>query len=810
MVASLWRDFAHAWRAIARMPVLALVIVASLGAGIGVNTTVFSWIQTVVFNPLPGVQRSGALMFVEAVSGGGYPGSSWLEYRDLSARLRSVEALAACRMAPLQVGETGRTERAYAQLVSGNFFEVLGVKPLVGRMLNDADTARPGDAAVAVISFDYWQSHLGGSSDVVGRRLRANDVIVTVVGVTPREFQGSVLGLTFDVWLPATAAPALFRGSAELESRTNRGYSVLGRLRPDVTSAEAQAEANVAMEELAALYPTSNTNVTAEVLTYFNAPRGPQRFFASGLWFLQFVMLLLLLTVCGNTANLVLARASARQREVGIRLALGARPWRIASLLVTEHLLLAAAGTAVGVVLAMWGTTALRAVPMTGAFPVKFQTEVDVVTLAFAAGLGLLSAVVFGVPAAAYLSDTDPMVALRAGSRGSGRGGMRSTLMAVQVGLAVVVLIAAGLFYRGFEDSRVVDPGFRTEGVLLAAYDLSGRLTPGSSDQGRAARTFADRLLTGLRAIPGIEAASISTAVPLDIHGMPSRSFQVEGRTRPDGQSDRALSNVVSPGYFATLGIAFLQGRDFSSLADTTPPPQAIVNEAFVREFLQGVEPLGHRLEARGRVYTIIGVVRTTTYNAFAEPPTSILYLSYRDLSPLAGEIHLRTTPGREETLANAVRGVIRDLDPELPVYNVRTMPEHIDRNLVLRRIPARMFVVLGPLLLLLAAIGIYGVVAFAVSQRAKEIGVRLALGATSGRVVRGIVRDSLQPIWIGVTIGWVLAVFVDLHLVRGGVRDVPVLIAVPVVLMGVATLACWIPARRASEIAPTRVLRQD
>ncbi len=792
------------------MPVLAAVIVASLGAGIGVNTTVFSWIQAVVFNPLPGVADSGRLSFIEAVSGGGYPSSSWLEYRDLAARVQSFESLGASRMAPLQVGETGRTERAYAQLVSGNFFDVLGIRPALGRLLTDADAAQPGQAPVAVISYDYWQANLGGTPDVLTRTLRANDVMLTVVGVAPREFQGSVLGLSFDIWVPATLAPALNRGSSELDDRRQRGYSVFGRLRPGVSEAQVQAEVSAAMRDLAAMHPASNTDVNAEVLTFFNAPRGPQRFFASALWFLQVVMLLLLFTVCGNTANLVLARASARQREVGVRLALGARPWRIASLLVTEHVLLATAGTALGVLIAMWGTTALRAVPVTGAFPVKFQTQIDLVTLMFAGGLGLLSALVFGVPAAAYLSETDPMVALRAGSRGSGRSGLRSTLMAVQVGLAVVVLIAAGLFYRGFEDSRVIDPGFQTDGVLLAAYDLSGRLTAGGVDQGRAARVFADRLLTDLRAIPGVEAAAIASAVPLDIHGLPTRPFQVEGRARADGQLERSSSNIVTPGYFATLGIRLLQGQDFSSLADTGPAPQAIVNEAFAREFLQGVEPLGHRLDSRGRQYTIVGVVQTSTANAFGEAPTPMLYLSYRDITPGAGEIHVRTFPGREEALATAVRGVIRNLDPELPVYNVRTMAEHIDRNLVLRRIPARMFVVLGPLLLLLAAIGIYGVVAFSVSQRAKEIAVRLALGATSQRVVRGIVRDSLRPIWVGAITGWVVAVFVDMHLVRGGVRDVPVLLAVPMVLMLVATVACWIPARRASSMASARVLRQD
>ncbi len=806
---NIWRDIRQGWRAISRMPVLATVIVVSLGAGIGVNATVFSWIQTIVFNPLPGVTGGRSFYFVEAVTEtGGYPSSSWREYGDLHERLRSFTELTASTMAPLYVGQPGQTERAYAQMVAGNFFDVLGLRPVRGRLLQPADTARPGGDPVAVISYDYWQSHFVGADDVVQKTFRANDQVLTIVGVAPREFQGSILGLSFDMWLPATMSPVMFPGG-DMTDRNLRGYSVMGRLAPGVSVAQAQNEASTAMRELAAAYPASNANVTAEVLRFFDAPRGPQRFFASALWFLQVVMLVLLLTVCGNTANLVLARASARQREVGIRLALGARPWRIVSLLITENVMLAMMGAVLGVFVAIWGTEALRAVPMTGAFPVKFQTHIDGATLLFAGVLGVLSGVLFGAPPAVQLTEVDPMRALRAGARGSTRNGLRQALMAAQVALALLLLIAAGLFYRGFQDTKDTNPGFRTEGVLVASYDLNGRLAPGDG-QAQQILTFVKRLLARLREASVVEAAAISSSMPLDIHGLPTRQFTVEGFARPDGRLDEALQNTVTPGYFATLAIPLLKGSDFVALDDTSTARQVIVNEVFVRKYLHGVEPIGHRMLARERYYTIAGVVATTTYDSFGEEPTAIVYYSYRDRLPSVGEIHVRSRPGLEDALASAVRDAVSGIDPELPVYNVRTMTEHIDRNLVLRKIPARMFAVLGPLLLLLAAIGIYAVVAYSVSQRTTEIGVRLALGATAGTVIRGIVWDNMRIVLMGATIGWMLALLVDMHLIRGGTKDLPVLIAVPIVLITVATIAAWVPARRAAHVSPNVALRQD
>ena len=798
-------DLRYAWRAIVHMPVVAAVVIGSIGVGIGVNTAVFSWVQSVVLRPVPGVANAGGLYLIEPLADtGSYPGVSWREYFDLRERLRGFPDPIAFRMAPLTVGERGQVQRAYGLLVSGNYFSALGLHAAVGRLLRADDVSRPGGEPVIVVGYDYWQTRLGGDPSIVGRSLRVNDRMLTIVGVAPRRFQGTALGLNFDMWVPATMAPALLAGSPELDDRSLRGYAMIGHLRDGVRREAAQSELDAAMRDLAQIYPETNGKMRGEVLPFWQAPRGPQRMLASALALLQAIMLLLLLAVCGNTANLLLARAAARQREIGIRLAIGAGRSRVAALLFTESLLLALPGALLGVAIAAWATDAMRAVPIIGAFPIRFQTELDLVSVGFAALLGVACGVLFGAGPALQLARVDPLVAIRSGTQSAGRSTLRNVLMAVQVGLALVVLLAAGMFLRTFTDAHDTDPGFRREGVLLASYDMTGR-----SVDGPAARDFTRRLLGRLRTLPAVESAAIASAVPLDIHGLPLRSVTVEGRARSDAAPDRALTNTVTPDYFRTMGIALVKGGDFVDLDEASAPPQAIVNEEFVRRFVGDGEAIGRRVSSRGTNYTIAGIVKNSVSEAFGEPPAPVIYLSYRDRPAARGEIHLRTRAGAETLLAPDVERIVRDLDPTLPLYDVRTLAEHIEKNLFLRRIPARMFVVLGPALLLLAAIGIYAVVAYAVSRRTAEIGVRLALGATASRVVSEITADSMRVVSAGALIGWGLALLVDMHLVRGPLYA-SVFAGVPAVLLGVAAVACWLPARRAARVDPVEALKAE
>jgi hypothetical protein len=381
---------------------------------------------------------------------------------------------------------------------------------------------------------------------------------------------------------------------------------------------------------------------------------------------------------------------------------------------------------------------------------------------------------------------------------------LRQTLMGVQVALASLVLVTASLFVGRFQETRDLDPGFKADGVLLAAYDLTGRGTDATAN-----RTFAARALAAVRTMPGVSAAALATSVPLDIHGLPLRSFTLDGHARADGATDQSLSNIVSDGYLAAMSIRLLQGRDFSPIDAAAPSAEAIVNQAFVDRYLPGEAVLGRRLQMGRTTYTIVGVAATTVSEAFGEPPAPLVLYAFGARPGPSAEIHLKTTPGMEGSISSTLQRVFREIDPTVPLYNIRTLQQHIATNLILRRIPAQMFMMLGPLLLFLAAFGVYAVVDYGVSQRTTEIGVRLALGARPAQVTRMMVAETLGVAALSVVAAMAIVVMIDLHVVRGGVRDLPALIGTPLALLLVAAFASWLPARRASLVSPSVAMRQ-
>ncbi len=798
------RDTAHGWRMITKAPLLSAVIVLSLGIGVGVNAVIFSWIRSLMFRPIPGVADATQFRLVEPkTDAGSYPGASWTEYLDLRDRLRAFDRLLAFKMLPLDLGEPGNEERVYSQLVSGNYFSALGLRPAAGRFLREDEATQPGAAPVVVISKNFWRTRFGGSPDVLGQELKLNGQSLTVIGVAPEGFHGTVTGLSFDLWVPATMAPVLMPGSTELTARDIRGYSVMGVIRPGATLAQAQTELDVAMGELAANFPASNGDIGAEAMPFWRTPRGAGRLLLGALAAMQGFMVLVLLVVCVNAANLLLARSTTRRREIGVRLALGARPRQILRLLLTESILLGAAATVLGGVLATWGTTAVRAVPLPGQFPFHFETGLEASGLAFTGLLGIGCAVVFGLAPALQAARTDSHLALRVATVASGRRGFRHGLVAMEVALSLLVLVVASLFLQSFLETRTTDPGFRTDGVLLAVYDLSraGYDKP-------TGLTVTEELLQRLRASPQVEAAAIASWVPLDFHPMPLGAFKIDGRERSDGGRERALTYTVTPGYFDLMKIPLVAGRDFVPLTDKAHGSEIIVNEEFARRFFAGASPLGHQLGAKGPGFEVVGVVRNALYETFGEPPKPIMYISYRDWFRPAGQIHVRTR-GAETAFAPALRRIARDVNPDFTLYDVRTLNEHVDKNLFFRRIPARIFAVLGPVILLLAAVGIYAVVAYAVAQRTAEIGIRLALGASPRRVVREILRESMRVVCVGAVPAWLLSLVVMLHL-RGGVLNLTILVGVPGILLTVASLAAWLPARRAAKVDPIVALRAE
>jgi predicted permease len=798
-----WRQ---AWRSVRATPLLSAVVVVSLAIGIGANTVVFSWLEVVRWKPLPGVSGVSSFYTIESRTDGGVSvDSSWPDFRDLQRGLTSVDWLEAFRMVPVTVGTAPDVSRAAGLLVSGGYFRALGLHAAAGRLLDVDDAVVPGERPAVVIAYDYWHAHFAGSMAAIGRTLYVNDAPFTIVGVAPRRFQGTTLGLAFDLWIPATMAPVVIAGSREIDDRGQRGYTVFGRLRTAVPPAAAQQDLDRVMRDLAAAHPETDGALRAAFTPFTNPPRGPLRLVNSALAVLQGLMLLVLVAVCSNVATLVVAKVSARQREFGIRLALGASRARAARLVLAEAGWLAAFGTAGGILLAWWGVAALQVGQLAIAIPVRFQTEVDTWGLAMAAGAGGLATMLIASAPIWFLLRLPPQQLVRDGGRAGPRGGGRPLLMGLQVALATLVIATAALFVGRFREARDVDPGFQANGVLLAAFDRTGRSLDASRN-----RAFAARALGAVRAMPGVTSAALATSVPLDIHGLPSRAFTIEGHTRADGDTDRALANVVSDGYLETMGIRLLRGRDFRPLDDTAPPAEAMVNQAFVDRYLPGEAVLGRRLRSGGVTYTIVGVAATTVSDAFGEPPTPLVLYAFAARPGPSAEIHLRTTPGAEAGLSSSLQRVFRALDPTVPLFNIRTLERHIATNLVLRRVPAQMFLVLGPLLLCLAAFGVFAVVDHAVSRRMAEIGIRLALGARPGAIVRAMIAGVMGVVALGVGAAMALVVMIDLHAIRGGVRDLPALLGTPVAILAVTAIASWLPARRASHVAPSTVMRHE
>lgn len=795
-----------ALRTLFKTPLLSAVIVGSLAVGIGANTVVSSWLKSAVYEPLPLVDAP--VWAVEAKDDtGGYVSTAWLEYRDLREMLPSFTQVAAQRARAFYLGDSERDARVYGQFVSENFFAVLDLHPGLGRFFRPDEATYPGSAPVVVISHSFWQGYFKGAPDVLGRTLTLNQRALTVIGVTPRGFRGGMNALGFDVWLPATMASELQLASVELTNRTVRSYLMLARLKPGTTQAQAQSELDAAAQQLKSTYPETNRGLRYILLPLWRVPRGGEVVVVS-LATLQVFVGLILIVVCANTANLLLARASVRQREIGVRLALGASPVRIVVQLLTESVLLALAGAAAGLLIAAWGVRAIAQIPMPGGLPVQIAPTIDGFSLLYATSLGALCGIAFGLVPALQLARGDVLQALR-GGRGSigGRSLVRDILVGLQVGIALVVLVLAGLFLKSFRNSLTARPGFDLERVMLTGVDLAGR-----GYNAATSLTFLDQLLQRLATTPGAEIASAATLAPLDVRGIPSGVINVEGKTFDPER--KVLYYNVTPGYFATMGIPFVFGRDLSPLGRSDLPLDAVINEEMARRYWPEGSPVGRRFEVSGKTYEIAGVVRNAKYLALNESPRPAAWLTMRAQFIFSPVVHVRVPQGDPRMVFPAIRNTVRTLDPELAVLDPRTLAQHVDSNLFMQRIPAQMLSLLGPLALALPAIGLYAVLAYSLAQRTQEIGVRLTLGATPASVVRLMIWQHMRIVLIAAAVGWAAALGCGYYLrasfIEVTVGDPLVYAAAPALLLAVATFACWLPARKAAEVDPMLALRAE
>jgi predicted permease len=813
---TLLQDLRYGIRVLRSSPGFTAAAVFTLALGIAVNATVFGWIDGLLLHPFPGVGAGDRLSALETVSPTGEFGTtSWRDYRDYRDSLKLTSGVAASLFNAFAVGDEN-PQRVPGEYVSANYFSVLGVKPELGRAFLPAEFAdAAGSAPVVVIGHRLWQQRFHGDRAVLGRTLRINRHELTIIGVVPPEFRGSVPGLALGIWVPMVMAPQL-NGQGEwlLTDRGQHQMWVTARLKDGITVGQANAEVEACARRIASLAPESNRGFSARLMPIWQAHMGLQALLLTPLRILMAVCGLLFLIVAANVANLQLARATARQKEFSVRLALGAAPRRLIRQLVTESLLLAAAGAVVGVTLAVWlGQSLTWLLPATD-LPITLDFSLNGDILAFTILLCAVLAAMTGVAPALYAMRGDVNESLKAGGRGgtSGSGVQRARglLVVCEVALAMLALVGTGLFTRSFLNARAMNPGLDARHLLFVQYHVD---TFCSTNEQRA--QFCFRLRDRLAAQPGIAAVGYATVIPLSFGNSASAELDVEGYAPRNREDMRVENDTISPGYFDAMSIPLLAGRDFTEQDTPKTAPVAIVNQAFARRFFSGGDPLGHRIGGPGHWVTIVGLVKDSKYSSLTEARTPYVYLPFRQEH--GGEFwtafFIRTAGPARGQIAT-VRREAALVEPSAGAFPVTPFEEHVSAALFPQRVAAALLSVLGAVALLLAALGLYGVLAFAVGQREHEFGIRMALGAQSLQVLGMVVRQGMWLTLTGLAAGTILALaatrLVTGLLVNLSASDPLILGGAGLFLGAVAVVASYIPARHATKVDPFTALRQQ
>jgi predicted permease len=811
LVQALMQDLRFGGRLLRRSPGFACVSILTIGLGIGANTTVFSWINSVLLTPIHGAADQGRLVEISTTYRGEPISMSYPDYVDYRTRARLLSGIAGRDDQAVHLSAGGATERVWAEFVTGNFFDVLGVRTAAGRTFQPEEDRTPGAWPVAVISYRLWQTRFGGDPDVVHRRVEINRHPFTIVGVAAAGFQGSATAVAYDVWIPMMMAPALMPGGDRLKERGDHWMVAFGRLAPGVTLEQARDELHAIARQIGTEFPEArDLDVSATYLRDSN--RGAIGVLRAVLLALAAVVGIVLLIACANLANLMIARGAARRREIAIRLSIGASRWRIMRQLLTESVLIAIAGAVLALVIARWTSQLLVLFAPPTEFSILMDVRLDSRVFAFTAAAALLTTVLFGLVPALQASATDYTTALKDDSRsaGSGRRRLRDALVVAEVSLSLALLVSAGLCVRSMQKAQQFDPGFNPRGVLLASIDL---FPAGYTAQ--TGRVFYQQLVERLRALPGAESVTISRRVPLGFTGSSSSSVQVDGYPPKPNESMGVMFNQVGPDYFRTMQIPLLRGRDLDAGDNSQSGPVAVINEAMARRFWAGRDPIGGRFRfGSGAPWTtVVGVAREVKFRNLVEAARPFAYLPVQQLYYPAMTIHVRTA-GDPASLAPAVRETVLSLDPALPVFAARTLEAHIGAATFQQRLAGTLLSVFGTLAVLLAAVGLYGVLAFLVGQRTREIGVRVALGASPSSVFRLVARHGLTLTAVGTMIGLPLAFGIaqGLSAILFGVSaSDPVTIVAAVALLGVcAAAACLIPAVRATRVDPVKALKSE
>jgi predicted permease len=713
---------------------------------------------------------------------------------------------------PVTLGADGRSERVWAQLVSGNFFEVLGVGAQAGRTLTAADDRSANAHPVVVLGHALWQRRFGGDPGVVGRTVLLNTRPYTVLGVTPPRFRGAGTGVAYDAWVPMMMQEHFEPGGSRLETRGHRWLDAYARLAPGKSREEAEADLTVLSARIAAENERESLGRGVALFPLWRAPRSGAQILGPVIILLAAISAIVLLLACANLASLLLARGVGRRREIAIRLSLGASRGQVVRQLLAESLLLALVGGAAGVLVASSGIGLLEAwVPPTG-FPIALGARLDWSVAAFAAGVAVLTALAFGLAPALHSVRSETADALRDESAGviggRGKNRLRSGLVVVQVALSVLLLVAAGLFLRTLRRLQSADLGFEPRGVLVASMEL---FTSGyDRDHGLA---FYRELVERARELPGASGASLVRRAPLGFGGSSSTSVVVEGHEAPKDQEAWAYFNSVGPGYFRLMRTALVKGRELTEEDREDTTPVAVVNETMAARYWPGRDAVGGRFRLGGRWISVVGVARNTSYRDLGEKPAPWFFLplfqGYRPDMTL-----LVRTDGEAEALTRPVMDLVRRLDPGIAPFGVTTLSAFIGAADFRQRVGGQLLGLFGALGLILACVGLYGVLSFSVARRTREIGIRMALGGARRDIFRLVLKQGAGLVALGLVLGLAAAGAVS-RLLRSLLLDLSpwdplAFVGVTALLLASAFLACAVPARRATRVDPLTALRQE
>jgi predicted permease len=811
------RDLRYGLRTLTRNPGFAAVAVLTIGIGIGASTTIFSWMHPMLLNPLPGATQAERIVAIENMAPDGEPiTTSYLDFRDFRDNLKLV-SLVTARVGVgnvFSVGDVPRTTQVWGEMVSGGFFDMLGIQPEAGRFFSDAERDDAQNAhAVVVISHSYWKNNYHSDPSAIGASLRINSTPFTIIGVAPEDFHGTLTGLDYEMWMPLTMYGQLTHtGTWMLRDRNARYFMMYARLAPGVSMEQARAEVQALASRMAVADADSNQGIGATLLPVWQSHFGTQSILLTPITILMGASGLVLLIVCANLANLLLARATGRLKEFSVRLAMGARPKRLIQQLLTETLLLAVVGSVCGLELANLLGGALRWLLPAVASPAMLQPPLDGQVLAFTMALAFGVAILAGLAPALHASRANVNEMLKEGGRSGSSGGhshrLRGLLVTSEVALAVVALVGAGLFLKSFQTARSMDPGFKPEGVALARFDFS---TAGYD--ARQTDSFCRRLREELERQPGVRAVSYDDSAPLGFSGGNWETLEVEGYVPGSNENMKIYRDLVSPGYFETMKIPLVDGRDFDLRDDATSLKVMIVNQEFVRRFLANRSVIGRKVHGWGEWFTVVGVVKDSKYHRVTESPQPYFYIPIRQIyRPEYGlTFDVRTSGSVNEAIA-ALRREAGAIDPALTIFDAQPMTEYVAASLFGAKIAASLLSVLSGLGLLLAAIGLYSVMAYAVVQRTGEIGIRVTLGAQPRDIMRLVVRQGIGFALVGLIVGSLaagaLARVVAAMLVGVGPADPLVYAAATGFTVFVTLASAAIPAWRALRVDPAVALR--